>query len=141
METEPQTVTNIHKVLVIDDEEGVRLILRRSIELLGVCVEVAENGIEGIDKFRQMNNDITMILLDLNMPEKSGREVFSEIREISGNVDVLIMSGQPVEGLSDEFGDNQNLDFIQKPFQLSSLQQKVTGILSENNYANQSLSR
>ena len=68
METEPQTVTNIHKVLVIDDEEGVRLILRRSIELLGVCVEVAENGIEGIDKFRQMNNDITMILLDATEP-------------------------------------------------------------------------
>lgn len=141
METEPQTVINVPKVLVIDDEEGVRLILRRSIELLGVSVEVAGDGFEGIDKFRHMNNDITMILLDLNMPGKSGREALREIREISGNVEVLIMSGQSVEELSDEFSDNQNLDFIQKPFQLSSLRQKVTGIISENNYSNQSLSR
>lgn len=70
------------KILIADDEKGIRALFKTYFlnELSDTTVDVVVDGIEAIDAFRTGNYDI--LLLDLNMPEKSGYEACMEIQEI-----------------------------------------------------------
>ena len=82
-----------HRVLVVDDEPGVRDTLTRSLGALGCDVTVAEDGRAGLLQFEVDPAKWNLVILDATMPELSGEEVFRAMRAHRSDVRVIVMSG------------------------------------------------
>ena len=116
------------EVLVIDDDEGVRLFLSNSLEFCGSNVTLASDGQEGIDKYTSMYQAGTpydLVLTDLNMPRKSGVDVVREIKTLSPTTPVYVVTGreagQAYQSLATQLGELKPDDVVQKPFNLRTL--------------------
>lgn len=111
-------ITGTGTVLVIDDEADVRELCRDMLEPLGYTVVLASGGKAGINIFREMRNEISLVVLDMIMPMMGGSEVFQAIRTISDDVKILLCSGYSQNGFAgiDELLKRGAAGFIQKPF-------------------------
>jgi PAS domain S-box-containing protein len=107
--------------LVADDEEAIRDITAALLERFGFRVIRAADGFETVDLYTENAEDITLLLMDLNMPRLNGIEAVSRIRHINPNVPVLFMSGYPREQVMERFGHQSHTDFVRKPFQSDEL--------------------
>jgi len=87
------------KILLIEDEEIIYILLQKKLTSAGYEVYIAKDGEEGLEKAREIVPDL--ILLDVVMPRKSGFEVMEELREDENLKDIPVVvisnSGQPVE--------------------------------------------
>jgi PAS domain S-box-containing protein len=107
--------------LVADDEAAIRAITSALLERFGFRVIVAADGFETVDLYTENAGDITLLLMDLNMPRLNGIEAVLRIRHINPSVPVLFMSGYPREQVMERFGEQPHTDFVRKPFQSSEL--------------------
>ncbi|MFQ3675120.1 MAG: response regulator [Endomicrobiia bacterium] len=78
------------KVLIIDDEQGIRDLLTFLLKPKGFDITCAEDGLEGIEKFKKESFDI--VLLDIHMPKMNGLEVLKVIKKIKPEQIVIIFS-------------------------------------------------
>ncbi len=113
------------RVLVVDDEDAVRETTAAALEALGHEVVACPNGNAAIDTYRQRARDFDVIVLDMMMPEMGGRETFDELRRIDPDVRVLIASGYSVNEESEAVLAAGGADFIQKPFLMTELSQRL----------------
>jgi DNA-binding response OmpR family regulator len=107
--------------LVVDDEEMIRNMVGRMIEQAGFAVLTADNGEEAIRVFRQHQDRIVCVLLDLTMPTMDGEETFRELRRIDPGVRVILSSGYSAEIATERFSGIGLAGFIHKPYQLDTL--------------------
>ncbi len=114
-------------ILIVDDEEGVRLIAKSILEECGYEVITACDGAEGVDVFRARHRDIAMVLLDMVMPRKSGRDAFIEMQRIDSSLRVLLASGFRLDERVEAVGVKE---FIQKPYSLIKLAKAVYSIIN-----------
>lgn len=126
---EYQLQTGTESVLVVDDEDPVRNVLSVSLLHLGYQVEIASSGQEALEKFSAKPQGYDLIILDMLMPVYSGEEVFFKLQEIDKEVKVLVISGYTSETSVKRILDNGGLGFIQKPFTIEQLSQKVRSCL------------
>ncbi len=117
-------------ILVIDDEEIVRLMAESILAECGYAVILAENGREGIEKFTQESEEIKAVLLDMAMPGMSGKEVYTELKKIEPSVKVLLASGFRQDYRVDEVFKLGVNGFIQKPYSLVELSRKIKEIIA-----------
>lgn len=115
--------------LVADDEEAIRNITAALLERLGFRVITAADGFETVDLYTEHAGDISLLLMDLNMPRLNGIEATLRIRHINPKVPVLFMSGYPREQVMSRFGQQPHTDFIRKPFQSSELLAGIQSVL------------
>jgi len=115
-------------ILVIDDEDIVRLMAENILIECGYNVIAAENGRAGVDLYRNRHNIIDAVLLDMAMPGMSGKEVYAELKNINPEVKVLLASGFRQDYRVDEVMKLGVTGFIQKPYSLSELSRKVKEI-------------
>ena len=108
-------------VLVVDDEEMIRISAQRMIERAGFSVLTAGGGREAIRLFREHQNEVNCVLLDLTMPDLDGAETFRELRRIRPDVRVILTSGYSEEAATERFAGQGLAGFIQKPYQLETL--------------------
>ncbi len=118
-------------VLVVDDEEAVRTLVRRVLEDSGFTVVAAADGDEGIDVFRRHGEDIALVLLDMTMPRLSGHETLIELRRIQESVTVVLSSGYSEQVARDQFADQPIAGFLQKPYSPNELLAKVQAALGD----------
>ena len=78
------------KILVVDDEKDIRIILTRKLQRLGYACVDAPDGLDALERMRE--NHLDLILLDINMPKKSGTEVLTEIKKIDSDLPVVMVS-------------------------------------------------
>lgn len=116
-------------ILVIDDETALRLIASRMVERMGLRALVATNGREGVELFRAKAPEIGAVLLDMAMPEMDGFETMAALRQIDPEVRVILCSGYPREEIIDRFKDRLPTAFIQKPYEMATLKQLLSGVL------------
>jgi two-component system, cell cycle sensor histidine kinase and response regulator CckA len=116
-------------ILLIDDEEIITFTGEQMLKKLGYNVIVAENGKKAIEIFSKEHNNINLVLLDMVMPGIGGRETFDRLKEIDENVRVLLSSGYSLDGQAREIMNKGCNGFIQKPFTLKNISQKVKEIL------------
>ena len=109
------------------DEAALRVAVAKVLRKKGYVVIEAEDGSSGVDLFRDNASVVDMVLLDLTLPGKSGREVLAELRQIQPDVRVVITSAYGHEKVMNSLEGLHPWLYIQKPYQLSSLLQ----ILSE----------
>lgn len=127
------------RILLIDDEEDVRLSISENLKLAGYQVALASGGTEGIR--RSKSECFDLVVTDILMPEKEGIETIMEIRETNSSVPIIAISGggqflagQPkflddVLVSAEIFGANYSLA---KPFQSNDLLNLVEKALAEN---------
>ena len=107
------------KILVIDDERSIRNTLKDILGLEGHTVEIAENGISGLELIR--SNDYDIVLCDIKMPEIDGIEVLKKIMEIKPEMTVVMISGHGNIDTAVEAIKLGAFDFIVKPLDLNRL--------------------
>ena len=119
------------KILVVDDEERMRKLVRDFLAKKGYLVIEAANGEEAYNIFTS-NNDIALIIMDVMMPKMDGYETSEEIRKIS-NVPIMMVTAKSSE--KDELkGYSLGIDeYITKPFSPSILVARVEAILRRTN--------
>jgi two-component system cell cycle sensor histidine kinase/response regulator CckA len=118
-------------ILIVDDEEGVRLVASKALEKAGFTVLMAEDGPAGVQMFRTHADEIRAVLLDLTMPHMSGEEVLRAIRTIRSDVRVILSSGYNEQDTISQFQGKGLAGFIQKPYQTMKLIEKLCEILKQ----------
>jgi two-component system CheB/CheR fusion protein len=117
-------------ILIIDDEEVVRGTAKAALEHYGYTVYVAENGPAGIRLFHDFADQISMVLLDLTMPEMSGEETFDRLKQIHADVPIIISSGYDEAEASRRFIGKGVSGFLKKPYTAETLAELTNAALS-----------
>jgi len=127
-ETEPSAPLE-GMVLLIDDEEVVREIGHDMLKTLGLKCLTAANGTEGIEIFKKNSAEITLVILDIEMPGISGEKVFHILKELRPEIKILIASGYGKEYLETEIFKSKISHFIPKPFKMEQLSYQVNKLI------------
>lgn len=106
-------------ILVVDDEDDVRELVRDILESNGYRVMPARDGREAVELFRRMRGEIAAVVLDMTMPVMSGGEAFTHMRQIAPEVPVILSSGYAE--LEHPELVAQAAGFIQKPYRVKAL--------------------
>jgi len=117
-------------ILLVDDEDAVLDVTARMIERLGYTVLRARSGSEAIECFKQNPDRVSLVILDMIMPNLSGGDVFDELKRISPRVKVLLASGYSMQGQAREIMNRGCIGFIQKPFTMEDLSLKLRSALT-----------
>lgn len=116
-------------ILVVDDEEPVRQAITDILTAVSLTVMTATNGLEGLHLFEKNQAHIGLVILDMQMPIMSGTEILAEIRHLAPDTKVLLSSGYTSLALPQEDSTSQHLEFLQKPYRLEELIDKVRSML------------
>jgi two-component system, cell cycle sensor histidine kinase and response regulator CckA len=117
-------------VLLVDDEETVRLVGGRMLQRLGFEVVTARDGEEALEIYQQAPDGFACVMLDQTMPRMGGRECLHRLRELSPDVRVILSSGYSEKDIADRYADEHLAGFIQKPYlpaALAKLLKQVIG--------------
>lgn len=116
-------------VLVVDDEKQVLKTCAKMVELAGFKVMTARDGLDAIAKFREYQDEIELVLMDLTMPNMDGLTAMSEIHEIRPDMKVILASGFNQEELSKRITDKPPSGFIRKPYSMSVLKAELQRVI------------
>lgn len=108
-------------LLVVDDEEGVRMVVRRVLEAAGFQTVTARDGAEGLEQFQRHEEHIVGVLLDLTMPRRSGLELLHELHRLRPSLPIFLMSGFSEEEVKARCAGLEIAGFLEKPFNLDNL--------------------
>jgi len=117
-------------ILVVDDEEFIRSILKNMLEKLGYSVILAANGKEALDIYARQKNHIDLVILDLIMPVMNGRETYEQLIRMNKNLKILIASGHMTAGHATFIHGHSHHAFLQKPFKMHDIASEVSSMLS-----------
>jgi CheY-like chemotaxis protein len=120
-------------ILLIDDEKMILAVGQELLEELGYTVVPAMSGQEAIDIFQNAHDEIDMIIIDMVMPGMSGSETFDRLREIDSDIKILLSSGYSVDGQASDILKRGCDGFIQKPFNMNQLAEKIVKIMPRKN--------
>ena len=112
-------------ILVVEDDESVRTIVSRILKEHGYNVLEAENGIHAERIYQECKAPIHLILTDMVMPEKSGRELYESIRSLNSGIKFLFISGYSDNALLPHEECEDGTSFLQKPIMPMELVKKV----------------
>ncbi|NBV25310.1 MAG: PAS domain S-box protein [Proteobacteria bacterium] len=116
------------RILVVDDEETVRAVVARVLESLGFTVTLAADGREAVKIFEAQPEAFTMVVIDLTMPHMDGTEAFARMRQVRSDLRVVLMSGYSEQDATVAFAGKGLAGFLQKPFELGHLRDKVRAV-------------
>jgi len=116
-------------VLVIEDEEPLVKLFRKILEMLGYRVLEAMTGEEAVELAKTFNGQIDLALLDIKLPDMGGKQVYPLIMEARPHLKVIVCSGYALDGPAQEILDAGAEGFVQKPFLISTLAEKLKEVL------------
>jgi len=117
-------------VLVVDDEDAVRDVARNLLEREGIQVMTACNGVEAVQLFRQYSNEVSLILMDLSMPEMDGEQAFHAIQAIKPGASIILSSGFPKSDAAKRLYRFGLAGFICKPYTRKALLNEINRLSS-----------
>ena len=119
-------------VLLVDDEEIILSVAEEMIQTLGYNVLTAANGQAAIATYEAEKDTIGLVVLDLIMPGMGGGDVFDRLKAIDPDVKVLLSSGYSIDGQAAAIMKRGCRGFIQKPFSIQELSQKIGQIMASD---------
>ena len=124
-------ITGSATILLIDDEELIIDVGKAMLEKLGYRVVICMGGQEAVKVITNMAEEIDLVILDMIMPGLDGGSTFDCIRRIQPDMPVLLSSGYAINGHADKIMRKGCNGFIQKPYRISELSQKIRKVLDE----------
>lgn len=123
-------LTGTAHVLLVEDEDAVRMFAARALKDKGYEVIEASNGMEAIEHAKNNDTDIDLIITDVVMPGMEGPQMINEIRQFMPDVKVIFISGYAEDSFRKKLHNEDNIHFLPKPFNLKDLALKVKDILN-----------
>ncbi|MDA8139879.1 MAG: PAS domain S-box protein [Desulfobacteraceae bacterium] len=120
-------------LLFVDDEKGIVEVGCLLLQRLGYKVIVAHDGEQAVEIYRQQQDKIDLVIVDMIMPGMSGSDTFSALRAINPKVKIILSSGYSVNGQARSILDKGCNGFIQKPFSMQDISSKLREVLSSKN--------
>jgi PAS domain S-box-containing protein len=138
LDDEPTAVVTLNedwqghgRVLVADDEEGVRHVAKRMFRLVGFEVEVAENGEQAVEICRTRHREIDLYVLDMSMPGIGGVGAARQILALAPDARIILSSAYPREQVEAEKGTLRVDGFLRKPYERDALRSQLARILGD----------
>lgn len=119
-------------ILLVDDEDMIIDVGTQLLERIGYKVLSAKNGKEALEIYREKQDKIDMVILDIMMPGMDGGETYDRLKEINPDIKVFLSSGYSLNGRAKAILKRGCNDFIQKPFNIKQLSQKIRKVLGKN---------
>ena len=116
-------------VLVVEDEEALRLLLEDVLRAKGYQVLTAGDGMEGLTSYEQHKDSIAAVLTDMGLPKLSGYDMFQKIRELNPRARVILASGYLNPALKSKLFVAGAKAFIAKPYQTADVLRKLREVL------------
>src|SRR3990172_1882605 len=107
------------RILIVDDDESVRWVLKKSLEKEGIETALAKDAVEALDRIKQ--GDIAIVLMDIRMPGRTGFEALEKIQGEDRGISVIIMTAQATMQNAIEAMRRGAFDYITKPFDLDEV--------------------
>ena len=120
------------RVLVVDDEEMLRQMVRLTLERSGYTVELAEGGASAVERFAAAPETFDAVLLDVTMPNMGGLETLERIRALSAEVPVILSSSFSEDEALGKFHGRGAADFLQKPYTPAMLKRALAQVIGEH---------
>ncbi len=118
-------------VLIVDDDEMVMDIGNQFLKRMGYTVRTASSGQKALDIVKQAPDRIDCLLLDFTMPGMDGLETMQQVKKIRPDARIIITSGYTRQQIEERFAHvGPPDDFIQKPFEMKTLQEKLHRVMS-----------
>jgi two-component system cell cycle sensor histidine kinase/response regulator CckA len=118
-------------ILLIDDEPKILNINEKVMNIAGYKVLTAIGGEKGVEKYKNNQDTIDIVILDMIMPEISGSQTYDRLKEINPDVKVLLSTGYSLDGKAKDILNKGCDGFIQKPFDMKQLSKKLSDILNK----------
>jgi PAS domain S-box-containing protein len=118
-------------IMLVDDEDAVRAVTVKILQKFGLDVVTAIDGRQAIEIYRRRQSDITVVLLDLTMPQMNGEETFRELRKINPGVRVILASGYSKDVVSSRFTEKESVYCLQKPYTMDKLRSLLSSMITE----------
>jgi two-component system cell cycle sensor histidine kinase/response regulator CckA len=128
-EPQPTVVRGSETILLVEDTDDVRLLVGEMLRSHGYNVIAAQDQQQAIAICSKNDPRIHLLLTDVVMPEMSGPELVSHVRELRPEMKILYMSGYPQDKFESYIQKNESFEFIQKPLDLPTLGRKVREVL------------
>ncbi|HEY9160612.1 MAG TPA: 7TM diverse intracellular signaling domain-containing protein [Desulfomonilia bacterium] len=132
METEAEIDESVFKgelILVVDDDRLSLKSICEMLDLIGLRTITASDGEEAVDLFRRHYKDIAVVMLDMNMPLRSGRETYLEMKKVDNGVKVIISSGYAKDNRIEALIALGVRAFIPKPYSIGKLKEVLNEII------------
>ncbi len=117
-------------LLLIEDDDKIRELYAKIFEMREYRVIQAVNGEDAVRKFMEHQDEIDLLITDVMMPNKNGRETVEEIRKVKKDVKVIFTSGFNTE--LNKMLKEEELHYLQKPFLPQDLLRKIAEVLADN---------
>lgn len=111
----------INRVLLLDDDNPLRTIIRKQLVANNYEVDEASNGIEGVELFLKQKEHYDVVIIDMKMPKMNGREVYDEIKKVQPNTAIIMISGNFSHEDVQYFSQQEILGTLEKPFSFNAL--------------------
>ena len=121
-------------VLLVDDEKIILEVGKLLLEKLGYRVLMAKSGKDAVDIYSRRSAGIDLVILDMIMPDMSGGETYDRLRQVNPDIKVILSSGYSLNGQAQKILDRGCNGFIQKPFTMKEVSQKIHGLLQRGDY-------
>jgi len=123
----PVQVNGKERILLVEDEESLRIMVESILTRHGYVVVAASNGVEALQAWRQCHGQIDLLLTDMVMPEgMTGRQLAHELRAQNDGLKVIYTSGYSLDLISDASEEmREGLNFLQKPYHPQLLAETV----------------
>ena len=119
----------VETVLIADDDESIRDLIGQILSQFGYTVITATGGVDALRKFDEYKDSISLLLMDIIMPNMNGKEVLDEIRKIRPDIKSIFISGYTADIINKKGILDAALDFITKPLMPAELLKKVREVL------------
>jgi len=127
---EPQAITRGKRILVVEDERHIRQNLCECLRQLGCEVIEAADGIEALDRFKDQQGKIDLVLTDLVMPRMSGQELWRQLTQLHPELSFLFMSGYSEYSAMRQDILSRQTAFLNKPFSVAELSSAIQRALA-----------
>ena len=120
------------RILIIDDEEEIRDILKMHLESAGYMVIEAKDGEDGINKMREGSNllQVGLIITDIRMPKVNGVEAIDYLRANAPSKHIMVLTGYPDTDLAVSLIKKGIKEYLVKPVEKKDLLEKVKKVLA-----------
>jgi PAS domain S-box-containing protein len=115
------------RILLVDDEDRILETIGSALQVLGLEVLTARDGLEALERFRELRPDL--VLMDLTMPRMDGREAFRAMHDLDPSIPVLLSSGYAAGDTIETPAGLGPAGFLQKPYQLRELRRLLERLL------------
>lgn len=118
-------------IMIVEDEDEMQEVMKELLEANGYSVITANDGAEALELYRQKGDMISLVVLDVMLPEIDGRETYYQLKQINPGVKVFFCTGYASLVEIQSLLEKENLYAIQKPFSPKEFVAVVKEILSE----------